>query len=91
MVSKRKLSASIEKVSHIVLVTRSTLRQSVITQTESKAMEKLEFLTKEFARLVCDYYRKTRVWEPEFPRMILDNPDQSYKILNDYFRMCRTV
>ncbi len=91
MVERRKLTESISKVCRIIGVVRSTMRETIIRDTETKAFEKLEFLTKRFSRLVCDYYKKTAVWEPEFPRMILEHPEQVNKVLNDYFRMCRTV
>jgi hypothetical protein len=91
MVEKRRIFDSVAKVCRIVEVTRCTFKTSVITETESKAMEKLTRITKKFAAIVCDYCRKSNVWDTELPQMILDYPARSGQILNDYIRHIKTI
>jgi len=67
-----------------------TLRQCDPTaqelfQTEATIKARLTPLTRDYARLLADRYRRSEIWDEEFPAMLVEKPDRSWTIL-DHFR-----
>ncbi len=56
------------------------------------ANEILSRLTKQFALLVADWCgRSGMIWQPDFPLMLIENPDKWASILENYWRTFRQI
>ena len=55
-------------------------------QLESDTREKLQWITKDIAKLVCDYHNLQTVWEPDFIQQLVDRPDMCDAIIKSYYR-----
>ncbi len=70
---------------------RLTMTSEKLMPAEAKIREKLTAITKGLASLVCDYYRKTNVWEAEFVNLLMDKPERVIEISNRYVRDIKTI
>lgn len=92
MVSKRKLVERINKIADALSVARSGFSsQSKISAVESTVRSKFEFYTRQFAKLVYDYFNKATVWDEEFVNLLMEKPGDSHIICARYIRGIRTV
>lgn len=91
MVAKRTLIDKVASAS--VLLSRSRLSETGATllKVEAAIRERFTVLTKLFATLVCDYYRKQNVWEEAFVDMLMDCPDKFWQIVQQYAKGIRTI
>jgi len=88
MQEKRKLTDRINRVADALELIRQGFGKQA---SESAIRSKFEFYTKKFAALVCDYFRKTTVWDEEFVNMLMEKPEESHKICAHYVRGIRMV
>lgn len=51
--------------------------------------DRLIDLTKTFAHLVCDFYRKVFTWEPDFVEQLIEKPEKAGRIIQLYEEMIR--
>lgn len=91
MVAKRKITDLIQRNAACLNVCRITLQGEKLLKAESMCREAFTKLTKQFATVVCDYFRKTNVWDQEFVNMLMDKPDRFWHLCNQYMKLARTV
>jgi hypothetical protein len=64
---------------------------SVKQEAMRRGREKLTIKTKAFAELVCSFYRKMTIWEPDFVQLLVEQPAKCHQLLNDYERGVRPI
>lgn len=57
----------------------------------SKSRDKLTEITKKISNVVCNQWRVTNVWEPDFVNQLVDQPRQSDTIINLFARGIRKM
>lgn len=82
--ARRKIGHGILKAAWTLSQSRVTMTSQKLLQAEAQFREVLITLTKRFATLVCGHLNTTNVWEPAFMEMIMENPDKTRTILNQY-------
>lgn len=60
-------------------------------RVEERCRTLLTELTRKYAELVCDFYRKTTVWEPGFPEMLFNHPEKAGTALGVYRKGMATI
>jgi len=88
---KRLFFERIETATAILNQFRMTLAPEKINSAESKIREKLTAITKQLSALVCDYYRKTNVWDVEFVNLLMERPEKTWAICNQYVRNIKVI
>lgn len=91
MEKRRGLSESIVKSCVFLQQARATQSGAALGKFEAGVREKLTELTKRMAALVCDYYRKTNIWDCDFVNMLAEQPKSAWQIVNKYCNMVRTI
>lgn len=85
MESKRKVEDAIKAECLKMWAFRKQERdREKVSKEEVKAEEILTALTKRYATLVCDHYKRQFVWDAEFVNTLMDNPTQSASVLSTY-------
>lgn len=67
-------------------LTEDKNKSEALQEIEARVFEGLIKVTKHIATIVCGHYRVTNVWEEEFPKLIMDHPDECDNIVNRYVR-----
>lgn len=62
-----------------------------LSKEEVKAEEILTALTKRYATVVCDHYKRQMTWDAEFVNTLMDNPTKSPTVLSTYRRGIATA
>ncbi len=83
--SRLKMTDRIVRVCVALKQARQT-RHRELTEIENRTRGKLVELTKRFAGLACDYWRKQNIWDCEFSNCLMDKPDNAYSILSFYLK-----
>lgn len=91
MERKRFAIERIGSAAALLQITRATMSASSSQATEGKIREKLVSLTKFLATTVCDYYKKTNIWDVELVNMIMDRPDMCFNICHRYTRNIKVI
>lgn len=60
-------------------------------QLLSKAKESIDIITKKLAKVACEYYRITNIWDKQFADMLFDNPDRWPKLVGVYLSGLRDL
>jgi len=84
MVSRRSIDYRISSVCRAVFVARNQGNKAV-RDIEAVAWDKLEVLTKDLSRMCCAFVGVTNVWDKEFIVLLMERPELSQRITNDYF------
>lgn len=90
-VRRRGLEAAIFRVCRILETCRINLDGEKRDGLETRARENLVALTKKFSTLVCDYYRVTNIWEPDFADMIFEKPTKASVTIAAYVQGVKEI
>jgi hypothetical protein len=82
--AKNRLNCKLASLCRSLAVTREAHHGKLPTEIESEARLKLERLTGEFARLVCDHARLETLWDQDFVEQLLEHPGRCNAVVQAY-------
>lgn len=85
METKRGIEDKIKRVClHLWAFRKQEKDKEKISKSEVESESILTRLTKQYASVVCDHYKREHVWDAEFVNTLMDNPTQSASVLATY-------
>lgn len=87
---KRGVIDNVKSSAIFLMTCRRTMKGEGLAKVETGVRSTLERITKRLADIVCEHYRATNWWDQEFVNLLMDRPDDFWKICRQYEKMVRT-
>jgi len=91
IVARRAVVDRIKKAVELLIIQRHSSNPENVVVVTKNVREALTVLTKRYATLVNEYFKKPNMWHADFVDLLMDKPRYYETILKDYFRHRRVA
>lgn len=81
---RRAIGRKITRVCTVAISVRRWMDGLDLKAKERDLLKHLTPLTRDYSRLLAEFYRKPELWDDQFPEWLMEKPEQSWKILGTF-------